>query len=717
MKGIDSDLIRGHVDTIILKILFEGDKYGYEICKEVEEKSNKAYVLKQPTLYSCLKRLESQNLIASYWEDSTIGGRRHYYKLTELGRETFLKNQQQWLHSRSIIDSLISDVYSPQTTPHENKQTTDNQTETNHKKDDATTDNTDNTVSVEEQFEDTLSGEVLNKEPENENTSEIKDDSSFNNAEEEDKDQEDKDDESDNEDNEDDDDKDEDDDNEEDDDDDKDEEDEDDDDDDDKDEDDDDGEDDDEDDNDDDKEKEEIKTSPTVYNIDESHLLQSDMFDKNNSFENDLKEFYISSNKIDIVSRPIEKDKTEELFSEGKKSEEKEFDTSKEVSEEKFDIKNFISNKNNSYFAKSNSVPKTDYVAGLKQTATLLDMEKNTSLITDQTYENEYEFLDEDEDINKNKYSPVRDIDDDDDDKNDNDDLGHNNYAQDAAKDDASYEETETKTEEINKSSVKDDSNSVETVKSSSFSDIISETRIQIDNDSKNITDRKQNFSAYSRKYTDTDYKEILDRLANYSSVQPGGAQKQTSEESKITLSSVDFSRLKSEFEKDGIQIKPHYRRIKAANSPKNYFLVNRLKMVRSWLSLCFMSFLIAITYLVCSNIGILKNSFTENYLYFVSGFGVVFIIALGYTFAFLQNKHKKQTAKYAPRASILFSILFTVQFLVIIYAINLQNGLNIFTQTDYNHLNWIIPAVVSLIFIVNAVLHYILYSSKKFHA
>ncbi len=45
MPGIDSDLIRGHIDTIILNILGEGDKYGYEICKEVEVKSNGAYEL------------------------------------------------------------------------------------------------------------------------------------------------------------------------------------------------------------------------------------------------------------------------------------------------------------------------------------------------------------------------------------------------------------------------------------------------------------------------------------------------------------------------------------------------------------------------------------------------------------------------------------------------------------------------------------------------
>ena len=107
MSGIDSDLIRGHIDTIILKSLYHGDKYGLEIIQEVEEKSGGTYELKQPTLYSCLKRLETQGLISSYWEDSDIGGKRHYYKLTDLGKETYQKNQEDWLRSRAIIDNLI----------------------------------------------------------------------------------------------------------------------------------------------------------------------------------------------------------------------------------------------------------------------------------------------------------------------------------------------------------------------------------------------------------------------------------------------------------------------------------------------------------------------------------------------------------------------------------------------------------------------------------
>lgn len=106
---INSDLIRGHINTIILKALYEGDRYGYDIIKDIEQKSSGQYTLKQPTLYSCLKRLESQGFINSYWGAKSNGGRRKYYALTEMGRELFLKNQTDWEYSRTVIDKLISD--------------------------------------------------------------------------------------------------------------------------------------------------------------------------------------------------------------------------------------------------------------------------------------------------------------------------------------------------------------------------------------------------------------------------------------------------------------------------------------------------------------------------------------------------------------------------------------------------------------------------------
>ena len=86
-ENVENKATRGSIAKIILTALLGGDKYGYEICKEIERLSNGNLVLKQPSLYSCLRRMEENDLISSYWQDSEIGGKRHYYSLTAKGKE------------------------------------------------------------------------------------------------------------------------------------------------------------------------------------------------------------------------------------------------------------------------------------------------------------------------------------------------------------------------------------------------------------------------------------------------------------------------------------------------------------------------------------------------------------------------------------------------------------------------------------------------------
>lgn len=106
-KAISSDLIRGHIDTIILHTLLDGDKHAQQIIDTVEEKSNKQYQLNQATLYSSLKRLESSGYVKSYWFDSE-GGRRKYIKITDKGIAFVNENLSNWSFSRAIIDKLIN---------------------------------------------------------------------------------------------------------------------------------------------------------------------------------------------------------------------------------------------------------------------------------------------------------------------------------------------------------------------------------------------------------------------------------------------------------------------------------------------------------------------------------------------------------------------------------------------------------------------------------
>lgn len=105
--SISSELIRGHIDTIILRVLVEGDSYGYEIIKSIYQNSNQQYELKEPSLYTSLKRLETGKLIQSYWGDESQGGRRKYYKITELGVKRYRNSLKEWEIERNLIDILL----------------------------------------------------------------------------------------------------------------------------------------------------------------------------------------------------------------------------------------------------------------------------------------------------------------------------------------------------------------------------------------------------------------------------------------------------------------------------------------------------------------------------------------------------------------------------------------------------------------------------------
>lgn len=105
--SIASDLIRGHTDTIILALLMGGDNYGYEINKAILQRTAGKYELKEATLYSAFRRLEQAGCIESYWGDEMTGARRRYYKITEIGRETYKSLRKDWNTAKELIDKLI----------------------------------------------------------------------------------------------------------------------------------------------------------------------------------------------------------------------------------------------------------------------------------------------------------------------------------------------------------------------------------------------------------------------------------------------------------------------------------------------------------------------------------------------------------------------------------------------------------------------------------
>lgn len=102
-----SDLFRGHLEAIILSLVQEKDRYGYEISKEISQRTMERFQIKEATLYAVFQRLESKELIESYYGDVSHGGKRKYYRITRLGKAYLKELANEWKETKTIIDLFM----------------------------------------------------------------------------------------------------------------------------------------------------------------------------------------------------------------------------------------------------------------------------------------------------------------------------------------------------------------------------------------------------------------------------------------------------------------------------------------------------------------------------------------------------------------------------------------------------------------------------------
>ncbi|MDK2562305.1 PadR family transcriptional regulator [Romboutsia sedimentorum] len=103
---LNKEVLKGHIDTLILSILDEKDSYGYEIAKIVRDKTT--FNLKDGTMYVSLKRLESKGSIKSYWGDEQgAGSRRKYYNITDEGKTDLGIKIKEWDFVQNIMNQFL----------------------------------------------------------------------------------------------------------------------------------------------------------------------------------------------------------------------------------------------------------------------------------------------------------------------------------------------------------------------------------------------------------------------------------------------------------------------------------------------------------------------------------------------------------------------------------------------------------------------------------
>lgn len=104
---ISSDIIRGHLDAIILRLIHEKDRYGYEISKEISQRTQDSFQIKEATMYAVFQRLEKKGFIRSYEGDVSLGSKRRYYTITSKGTSELMKSVNEWQKVREIINIFM----------------------------------------------------------------------------------------------------------------------------------------------------------------------------------------------------------------------------------------------------------------------------------------------------------------------------------------------------------------------------------------------------------------------------------------------------------------------------------------------------------------------------------------------------------------------------------------------------------------------------------
>jgi len=97
-------------ETLILSILMDGKKHGYQLALEIEEKSNGLFKFNHGTLYPILHRLEKDKLIKGTWKQEGPKRQRKYYSLTAAGKKYVATQMTQWRTFYEQFFNIAGDV-------------------------------------------------------------------------------------------------------------------------------------------------------------------------------------------------------------------------------------------------------------------------------------------------------------------------------------------------------------------------------------------------------------------------------------------------------------------------------------------------------------------------------------------------------------------------------------------------------------------------------
>jgi len=103
-RMIDRDLKRGSTEMLIMAMVEDRPRHGYEIGKLIEQRSQGVLQFHVASLYPLLYRLEKRGLIKGRWVEKAGERRRRFYTLTPAGRRILAEQRRTWKDFFAALD-------------------------------------------------------------------------------------------------------------------------------------------------------------------------------------------------------------------------------------------------------------------------------------------------------------------------------------------------------------------------------------------------------------------------------------------------------------------------------------------------------------------------------------------------------------------------------------------------------------------------------------
>ena len=110
MEAINGDKLRGHLETMILSTLEQGEGHGLEILRRLDESGCGLLRLKEGSLYPALYRLEEAGEVKAEWESESHGrrgARRRIYQLTPKGKRQLNAGRIEWREFVRVVGGIL----------------------------------------------------------------------------------------------------------------------------------------------------------------------------------------------------------------------------------------------------------------------------------------------------------------------------------------------------------------------------------------------------------------------------------------------------------------------------------------------------------------------------------------------------------------------------------------------------------------------------------